>query len=56
VSETTSVTLGTGTGRLATVIAGRIIGLVIGALVLRVVLELAGYFWWPQEGADMFSR
>lgn len=25
-------------------------GLVIGALVLRVVLELAGlYFWWPQE-------
>ena len=29
---------------------GRIIGLVIGALVLRVVLELAGlYFWWPQE-------
>ncbi|HEJ6986376.1 TPA: DUF4400 domain-containing protein [Klebsiella oxytoca] len=32
-------------------LAGRIIGLVIGALVLRVVLELAGlYFWWPQEG------
>ncbi|HCB1501896.1 TPA: DUF4400 domain-containing protein [Klebsiella michiganensis] len=31
---------------------GRIIGLVIGALVLRVVLELAGlYFWWPQEGS-----
>ena len=31
-------------------LAGRIIGLVIGALVLRVVLELAGlYFWWPQE-------
>lgn len=30
---------------------GRIIGLVIGALVLRIVLELAGlYFWWPQEG------
>ncbi|MBS3046354.1 DUF4400 domain-containing protein [Enterobacter mori] len=29
---------------------GRIIGLVIGALVLRVVLELAGlYFWWTQE-------
>ncbi len=27
-------------------------GLVIGALVLRVVLELAGlYFWWPQEGS-----
>ncbi|QGG24817.1 DUF4400 domain-containing protein [Klebsiella variicola] len=33
-------------------LAGRIIGLVIGALVLRVVLELAGlYFWWPQEGS-----
>lgn len=32
-------------------LAGRIIGLVIGALVLRVVLELAGLcFWWPQEG------
>lgn len=32
-------------------LAGRIIGLVIGALVLRVVLELAElYFWWPQEG------
>ncbi|HCU0294200.1 TPA: DUF4400 domain-containing protein [Citrobacter sedlakii] len=31
---------------------GRIIGLVIGALVLRVVLELAGlYFWWSQEGS-----
>ncbi|EHG7610687.1 DUF4400 domain-containing protein [Citrobacter sedlakii] len=31
---------------------GRIIGLVIGALVLRVVLELAGLcFWWPQEGS-----
>ncbi|MGR5563274.1 DUF4400 domain-containing protein [Klebsiella michiganensis] len=31
---------------------GRIIGLVIGALVLRVVLELAGlYFWWPLEGS-----
>lgn len=29
---------------------GRIIGLAIGALVLRIVLELAGlYFWWPQE-------
>ncbi|HGH4621051.1 TPA: DUF4400 domain-containing protein [Enterobacter cloacae] len=29
---------------------GRLIGLVIGALMLRVVLELAGlYFWWPQE-------
>lgn len=29
-----------------------LIGLVIGALVLRVVLELAGlYFWWPQEGS-----
>ncbi|HBY5279465.1 TPA: DUF4400 domain-containing protein [Klebsiella pneumoniae] len=27
-------------------------GLVIGALVLRIVLELAGlYFWWPQEGS-----
>ncbi|HFT4536668.1 TPA: DUF4400 domain-containing protein [Klebsiella pneumoniae] len=33
-------------------LAGRIIGLVIGALVLRVLLELAGlYFWWPQEGS-----
>ena len=31
---------------------GRLIGLVIGALVLRIVLELAGlYFWWPQEGS-----
>ncbi|VEB12621.1 putative inner membrane protein [Enterobacter hormaechei] len=31
-------------------LTGRLIGLVIGALVLRVVLELAGlYFWWPQE-------
>lgn len=33
-------------------LAGRLIGLVIGALVLRIVLELAGlYFWWPQEGS-----
>lgn len=33
-------------------LTGRLIGLVIGALVLRVVLELAGlYFWWPQEGS-----
>lgn len=33
-------------------LAGRLIGLVIGALVLRVVLELVGlYFWWPQEGS-----
>lgn len=33
-------------------LAGRLIGLIIGALVLRVVLELAGlYFWWPQEGS-----
>lgn len=33
-------------------LAGRLIGLVIGALVLRVVLELAGlYWWWPQEGS-----
>ncbi|KLV52792.1 DUF4400 domain-containing protein [Citrobacter sp. MGH104] len=33
-------------------LAGRLIGLVIGALVLRVVVELAGlYFWWPQEGS-----
>lgn len=33
-------------------LAGRLIGLAIGALVLRVVLELAGlYFWWPQEGS-----
>ncbi|EGX8054517.1 DUF4400 domain-containing protein [Salmonella enterica] len=32
-------------------LAGRLIGLVIGALILRIVLELAGlYFWWPQEG------
>ncbi|ENZ8428700.1 DUF4400 domain-containing protein [Klebsiella aerogenes] len=31
-------------------LTGRLIGLVIGALLLRVVLELAGlYFWWPQE-------
>lgn len=31
-------------------LTGRLIGLVIGALVLRLVLELAGlYFWWPQE-------
>ncbi|MCX9023863.1 DUF4400 domain-containing protein [Citrobacter portucalensis] len=33
-------------------LAGRLIGLVIGALVLRIILELAGlYFWWPQEGS-----
>lgn len=33
-------------------LVGRLIGLVIGTLVLRVVLELAGlYFWWPQEGS-----
>lgn len=33
-------------------LAGGLIGLVIGALVLRVELELAGlYFWWPQEGS-----
>lgn len=33
-------------------LAGRIIWLVIGALVLRIILELAGlYFWWPQEGS-----
>lgn len=33
-------------------LVGRVIGLVISALVLRVVLELAGlYFWWPQEGS-----
>ncbi|CAH3399618.1 hypothetical protein AI2602V1_4222 [Citrobacter freundii] len=33
-------------------LAGRLIGLIIGALVLRIVLELAGlYFWWPQEGS-----
>ncbi|MCE0003752.1 DUF4400 domain-containing protein [Klebsiella variicola] len=33
-------------------LSGRLIGLVIGALVLRVVLELVGlYFWWPQEGS-----
>ena len=32
-------------------LSGWLIGLVIGALVLRVVLELAGlYIWWPQEG------
>ncbi|HBW4582142.1 TPA: DUF4400 domain-containing protein [Klebsiella aerogenes] len=32
-------------------LTGRLIGLFIGALMLRVVLELAGlYFWWPQEG------
>lgn len=33
-------------------LVGRVVGLVTGALVLRVVLELAGlYFWWPQEGS-----
>ncbi|SMG57021.1 DUF4400 domain-containing protein [Cedecea sp. NFIX57] len=33
-------------------LAGRLTGLVTGALVLRIVLELAGlYFWWPQEGS-----
>ncbi|EAP4709779.1 DUF4400 domain-containing protein [Salmonella enterica] len=33
-------------------LAGRFIGLVISALLLRVVLELAGlYFWWPQKGS-----
>ncbi|HEC6224154.1 TPA: DUF4400 domain-containing protein [Salmonella enterica subsp. enterica serovar Thompson] len=33
-------------------LAGRFIGLVISALLLRVALELAGlYFWWPQEGS-----
>ncbi|EAO6408889.1 TPA: DUF4400 domain-containing protein [Salmonella enterica subsp. enterica serovar Ball] len=33
-------------------LTGRLIGLVIGTLVLRIVLELAGlYFWWPQEGS-----
>ncbi|EPL9885341.1 DUF4400 domain-containing protein [Klebsiella pneumoniae] len=37
-------------------LTGRLIGLVIGALVLRVVLELAGlYFWWPQEGSRHVS-
>ncbi|EDU0977615.1 DUF4400 domain-containing protein [Salmonella enterica subsp. enterica serovar Anderlecht] len=31
-------------------LTGRLIGMFIGALVLRVVMELAGlYFWWPQE-------
>lgn len=33
-------------------LVGRVVGLVTGALVLRVVLELAGlYFWWPQEAS-----
>lgn len=33
-------------------LAGWFIGLVIGALVLRVVLELVGLcLWWPQEGS-----
>lgn len=33
-------------------LAGRIVGLVFGALLLRIVLELAGlYFWWPQVGS-----
>lgn len=33
-------------------LTGRLIGLIIGALVLRFFLELAGlYFWWPQEGS-----
>ncbi|EBV1907180.1 hypothetical protein DN103_06175 [Salmonella enterica subsp. enterica serovar Kande] len=37
-------------------LAGRLIGLIIGALVLRIVLELAGlYFWWPQEGSRHVS-
>lgn len=32
-------------------LAGRVMGLVLGALLLRVALELLGlYFWWPQEG------
>lgn len=38
-------------------LAGRIIGLVLGALILRIVLELVGlYFWWPQEGAEHVYR
>lgn len=38
-------------------LAGRIIGLLIGALVLRVMLELVGlYFWWPQEGSRHVFR
>ena len=38
-------------------LTGRIIGLVLGALILRIVLELAGlYFWWPQEGAEHVCR
>ena len=38
-------------------LAGHFIGLTIGALVLRVVLELAGlYFWWPQEGSRHISQ
>ena len=32
-------------------LAGRVMGLVLGALLLRVVLELLGlYFWWSQDG------
>lgn len=38
-------------------LTGRIIGLVLGALILRIVLELTGlYFWWPQEGAEHVYR
>jgi hypothetical protein len=32
---------------------GRITGLVVGALLLRLLLELVGgYFWWPHQGAE----
>lgn len=34
------------------ILAGRIVGLVTGALLLRLVVELLGlYFCWPQDGA-----
>lgn len=33
-------------------LAGRFAGLVVAALLLRLMLELPGsYFWWPQDGA-----
>ncbi|MBF0035502.1 DUF4400 domain-containing protein [Citrobacter freundii] len=38
-------------------LTGRVIGRVLGALVLRIVLELVGlYFWWPQEGVAHVHR
>ena len=38
-------------------LAGRVMGLVLGALLLRVALELLGlYFWWPQDGCRHVSQ